>query len=75
MKFDQLIEYDMRDTLFEQAFTEYGGQISPKTFLNKIKIEHIFQSTVWSLMQFVFIVCPSRELQKHIATKVLTTCF
>ena len=42
MKFDQLIEYDMRDTLFEQAFTEYGGQISPKTFLKKSKLSISF---------------------------------
>ena len=41
----------------------------------KIKIEHTSGSTVWNVVQFVFIACPSRGLPKYVKTKLLTTCF
>ena len=37
-----------------------------KSFLEKIKIEHIFGSTVCNFVQFVFTVCASRGLRKYI---------
>ena len=46
-----------------------------RTLLWKIKIEHISGSTVWNVIQFVFLACPSWGLPKHNKTKVLTTCF
>ena len=41
----------------------------------KKKNEHVFRSTVGNVIQFVFIVCPSRGLPKYVKTKVLNTCF
>ena len=32
-------------------------------------------STVWSFIQFVFIVHPTRDLPKYVGTEVLTPCF
>ena len=62
----------MRNVFPEKLITKCDGEIVPH-LLEKIKIEHISGSTVRSFIQFVFIVCPSRELPKHIETKVLTT--
>ena len=58
-----------------KSYTECGGETSPIRFYKKIKIEHISGSTVWNVIQFVFIVCPSWGLPKYNKTKVLTTCF
>ena len=63
MKFDQLIEYDMRNIFVEKSCTKYGGTSPRPPFEKK------------SFIQFFFIVCPSRGLPKHIETMVLTTCF
>ena len=71
-KFGQLIEYIMRNIFLAKSCTKYGGKTSPRPFL---KIEHISRSIAWSFLQFVFIACLSRGQQKHIETKVLTTCF
>ena len=38
-------------------------------------MENISELTVWNVIDFVFIVCPSWGLPKYIKTKVLTTCF
>ena len=38
-------------------------RLQSQTFLWKIKIENISGSTVWILLRFVFIVCPSLGLQ------------
>ena len=43
--------------------------------LTKKKNEHVFRSAVGNVIQFVFIVCPSRGLPKYVKTKVLNTCF
>ena len=41
----------------------------------KNQIEHIYGSTVWNFINFVFIVCPSGGQRKYIEIRVLTTCF
>ena len=43
-----------------------------RLFFKKVKIEHIFGSTVRIFMQFVFIVCSSRGLSLYIESKALT---
>ena len=35
MKFGQLIEYNMRNIIFEKSYTKYGGEISPRPFSGK----------------------------------------
>ena len=41
----------------------------------KNQIEHIYGSTVWNFINFVFIVCPNGGQRKYIEIRVLTTCF
>ena len=60
----------------EKTCTKCGEETSPRLFLKKIKIEHIISgSTAWSFIPFVFIVCQSRGLPKHVEAKVLTSYF
>ena len=51
-----------------------GEKLLSYLFL-KNQIEHMYGSTVWNFIKFVFIVCPRRGLRKYIEIKVLTTCF
>ena len=37
MKFDHLIEYNLRNISFEKSYAKYGGEISPRPFLKKTK--------------------------------------
>ena len=75
IKFVQLIEYNIRGICLKKSYTKHGGGASPRPFKIKIKIENISGSTVWNVIKFVFIVCPSRGLLKYIKTKALSTCF
>ena len=72
MKFGQLIEYNMRNIFLENSHAKYGGETSLRPFFSKIKIEHIFRSTVWNFVQSVFIVCLSRGLSTYTKIKVPT---
>ena len=38
MKFSQLIEYDMRNTVLEKSFAECGGQTISRAFSKKQKL-------------------------------------
>ena len=44
MKFDQLIENNMRNVFLEKSYTKCGGEIINRSFPNKIKIERISRS-------------------------------
>ena len=46
MKFGQLIEYIMGAILLEKSFSKCDGDIIPRPFFKKIKIEHISGSIV-----------------------------
>ena len=72
MKFDQLIEYNI---FFVKNHVQNVVEKLVSDHISKVEIKNISGSTIWSSIQFVFIVCPSRGLQKHIETTVLTTCF
>ena len=41
MKFDQLIEYDMRNIFLEKLYGKCGGETILIPFFQKTKIEHI----------------------------------
>ena len=41
MKFDQLIEYNMRDIFLEISYTKYGRKTILRPISEKIKIEYI----------------------------------
>ena len=45
MKFNQLIEYNIRNIFIEKSFLKYGGDYS-HTIFYKIKIEHVSGSIV-----------------------------
>ena len=38
MKYDQLIESNMRNTFLEKLFTKCGGETSPRPFSEKLKL-------------------------------------
>ena len=38
MKFDQLIEYNMKDVFLEKSYTKRGGESIPRTFSKKSKL-------------------------------------
>ena len=44
MKFDQLMEYNMRKIFLEKSYLKCVEKASSKTFFKKIKNEHIFGS-------------------------------
>ena len=46
----------MRNIFPEKSCTKCGGETSPRPFIKKTKIEHISESTVLSLIQFVSVV-------------------
>ena len=75
MTFGQLIEHNMKNIFLEKSYIKCGGENSPRTFSEKIKIEYISGSAFWNFIQFVFSVYLSRGLPKYIETKVLITCF
>ena len=52
MKFGQLTEYN-----FLKNHTKMLRRNYSQTFFKIIKVEHIYRSTVWSFIQFIFIVC------------------
>ena len=69
MEFGQLIEYDMRNILFEKSYSKCGGETIPRTFsknwaylwINGLKSYTIFMKS-WGL-------------SIYIETKLQTTCF
>ena len=65
----------MRNILLKNHAQNVAENLVLDFLTKKIKIEHIFRSTVRSFIQFVFIVCPSKGLPKDIETKVLPTWF
>ena len=38
MKFGQLIEYNMRNTILEKPYTKCGGETSPRPFSGKLRL-------------------------------------
>ena len=46
IKFGQLIEYNTRKIIFEESYSKWGGETSPRPFPGKITKEHISGSIV-----------------------------
>ena len=46
IRFGQLIEYNMRNNFLEKSYTKYSGEASPRDFYKKIKIQHIYGSSI-----------------------------
>ena len=63
MEFGQLIKNNMSSKIFlEKSYTRFGGKASPSLFFKKIKIQLVSGSTISIVINFVFIVGPSRGL-------------
>ena len=60
MSLGQLMEYNVSNIFLKILSTKYGAETRPRSFLKKIRIDHISGSTVLGFIQFVFIACPSR---------------
>ena len=73
-KFGQLIEYNMRNTFLEKPYTRYCRATIPRSFFQKIKIDHIPGSMV-SILIACFHYMLSWGLLHYIETKLQTTCF
>ena len=54
IKFDQIIEYDMRNIFLEKSYTEWGGEASPKVFYKKsnltIFLDQLSEVLSWLLL-------------------------
>lgn len=81
IKFDQSITWKM---LLLKYHTQYVWRNSSQILLYKVKIKHIFGSTVWILIQFLFNLCsswgylwkyPSQCTQKEISKFSLLVLF
>ena len=74
MKFDQLVEYNMRNIFLEKSYTKWGGEGSLRSIYKKSKLSMSLVQQ-WNVIELVFIVCPNERLPKYIKTKVLATYF
>ena len=65
---------NMTNIFLEKSYTIGVRETSPRPYFKRsnLKIALDQQS---NFTQFVFIVCPSRELPKYIETMILTTWF
>ena len=57
MKFDQLIEYSLRNIFLEKSHQKCGRETIPGPFSKISKLSISLDQLVLSLIQFVFIVC------------------
>ena len=62
----------MRNIFLEKSYTKCDGENSPRHFYENSKLNG---STVWHVMQFVFIKFLRRGLPKYTKTNMLITCF
>ena len=61
MKYIRFIEHSLRNIFLRKSCAKCGREASSRPFVKKLKL-CIAGSTVWSFMQFVFIVCQDRGL-------------
>ena len=74
MKVGQLIEYNMRKSFSWKIIHSIRWRSYSWPFHKKPKLS-ISLDQQFQMLEFVFIVCPSRSLPKYIKTMVLTTWF
>ena len=70
MKFDQLIDYNMRNTFLEKSYIKCGKKLVPDLFIKNQNGAYLSASTTWIVIKFVFIICLSWGLPRYIKTKV-----
>ena len=74
MKFDQLIDYNMRNISLEKSYTKCDVESIPRPFSKKSKLS-ISLDQLPKVLYSLFYCMPSLELSKYIETKLQTTCF
>ena len=55
MKFDQLIEYNMKNISLEKSYAKYGGETIPKPFPKKMKL-NIFPGQYSKFLYSLFLL-------------------
>ena len=57
MKFNQLIQYNMRNIFIEKSFTKCAEEIIPRLYLKNQNWAYLWINSVKFLKKFVSIVC------------------
>ena len=73
MKFGQLIEFNMRTGFLEKWYTKRGGETSPRTFSEKLKLSISLDQ--WSKVLCSLYCIVSWGLSTYFETKLQTTFF
>ena len=73
MKFNQLMDYNVRNIFLEKSYTKCDGETSPRPFSEKIKLS-ISSDQEPKVSYSLFYYMPSRRLSKYIETALQTTC-
>ena len=73
MKFDQLIDYNVRNIFLEKSYTKFDGETSPRPFSKKLKLS-ISLDQESQFHTVCFYCMPSPMLSKYIETTLQTTC-
>ena len=74
VKFDQLIEYSMRNTFFEKSYSRCGAETIPRLFLKTQNWAYLWINSL-NFYLVCFYCMPSWTLSEYIETKLHTTCF
>ena len=75
MKFDHLMEYNMRNTILENSYTKCDGETGPRPFCEKIKLRISLDRQCEVLSTFLLLyVQVEVEVYQNIL-KLLTTYF
>ena len=69
------MEHNIRNIFLERSHTKCGGVTSLRLFSEKIEIENISGSIVWSFIQFVFVVSQDEDYQNILKLSCRCTCF
>ena len=60
MKFNQLIEFNMRNIFFKKSYTKFGEETSPIPFSEKLKLTYLWISN----LKF-YIVCQIENIEMY----------
>ena len=75
MKFGQLIEYNMRNTFFEEQHIKGGGEISSRPPSKKSKLSIFLDQKSKVLLSSFLLYVQVAGLSKYTEAEVKTTCF
>ena len=88
MKYDPLIEHNMRNNFFEKSYIKCGGETISSSFSKEsklsISLNHSFSkesklsislNQQLNVLYSLFLLCANLRLSKYIETKLNPTCF